>query len=193
MARTPQIEKETIQILIDTVAEGNTLRKAFAIVKKTNPELRLPTYLYFHRLIVQFELEEEYFNACQAKKIMMEEKLYEELDQCADTVAAEVDPDGNPYKFINNTAAVQKIEIKRRMLATNTGRIEKFNSFKGITLAEKIASLTEALQTKGIASADAMQTMNFLEKEQQLHKYSWLESQLLAMADEVKSLKEKSK
>lgn len=182
---------DIVKEILDIVAEGYSLLQARAQYEDLHKDegLKAPNYRYLYKLIRDYDLEEYYFNACQTRKAYLSDKILEDIDAIEDTVAAEF-YDGKPVKYINNTAAIAKLDLKRKVYAGINGRIEKHRMFKGEDLHTQLSSLIDSIQLRMVSTAEGKDITGIFGQRLEFQKADHVQQQLAELTDVVKKLAE---
>lgn len=189
-----EIPIESIQLIIEFIAYGYLLDDAIEMTKnKGFPGCHNTN---FNRLVRKYNLEEDYHDAFQTRKLIYEERLLKEVDKIKPRIASEYtyikSDEGyakrTPSKYIANTAEVQKFELKRKLIASMEGRNKRFRIMEGSKVEEQIESIKNAMATREISTIEAMNVLNVLDKEITLTKFEALKSELADAQFRIKQM-----
>lgn len=155
----------------------------------------------FYRLIKKYRLEEEYHDAYQTRKLILEERLLEETSNVKARIASEFSytkiSEGEfkkvPTKYIANSAGVQKLELKRKIIAGLNGITQKFRIVEGEKVKDQVSSLKSAIFKREIATTDAVNIMNVLDKEITLLEFDDVKKRLEETETRMRNLESRSR
>lgn len=193
-----EIPIESIELVIEFVGQGFSVPKSLELVK--NKGFLSCSESTFYKKKTEYGLDEEYHNAYQARKIILEERLLEEIAHVDERIVSEVsyqkvenEIKEVPIKYSANSAGVQKLELKRKFIAGMNGISQKFRIVEGEKAADQIASIKDAMSKREISTMDAVNFLNVLDKEITLTQFEQMKIDLAATQQRLKNMEIRGK